>query len=310
MEGVEIAEMALYEAVSASLPRPKYCLLSESEAREYDCVETARRLSAEDEDTRLQASWHHYLTHIEAYVRWARNRKRFDVTYRHQELRHESTEDIVREALCSFVERVKSGDYNARQSRPCAYVKRIITNKSQDRLRKGIHPTREECEVCYREKGRCKFSGQNPPSERERKKCFLPPRIADLEEVSIGLGIAGLQGQGEWPPRQSDPSQDVQHLIEEKLTFEHVRDRALALMPSRLRPVEIQVLQAFCFEDKSGREIARQTNLTLDNVYQIHHRALKKLYRALILEDEDLRYYAPPTGVGTQVVQGHPRRGQ
>ena len=270
MKEAEVTEMALRRAVSTALPRPPYCLLSEDEAREYDCVETARRLSAEDEDTRLQALWHHHQTHVDAYVRWARNRNRVDATYKNEELRRESARDIVEEALCSFGRRVKEGGYHFRKNRrPCAYVERAITNKAQDRLRKGKHPTKEECALCYQEKGRCKFSGHDPPSEREQRKCFRIPPIDDFDEVCTRLAGAGLLDPPEWPPR---PGQELRHSVEELISLED-------LMRRELKPIEIRVIILY-LEGKSGPEIAREINRTVDNVHQIHHRAIEKLRRA------------------------------
>lgn len=287
MKEAEVTEVALSRAVSTALPRPQYCLLSENEAREYDCVQTARRLSAEDEDTRLQAYQLHFQTHVERYTDWARRKAFFDPTYKYPEL---SVEDIVVEILCRFGKRVWEGGYDAQGSQPCAYVKRAIKNEFQDCLRKGIHPTKEECSACYRERGRCKFSGQDPPSERERRKCFQVPRIDDFEEVCIRFAGAGLLDQQEWPPR---PAQELQRPVEELVVLED-------LIRRELQPIEIQVLTLY-LKGKTGQEISRQVKRAVDNVYQIRHRAIKKLRRALMFRNDNARIILP-NGLGIKLV--------
>ena len=94
--GVEMAGMSRKEAVSATDPDwDRYCLLREDGAETYRCVETAANLSASTEETRLQAYWRHYKTHIEPYTRWTVNRKLFNQTVQYPDPREAAVELVA-----------------------------------------------------------------------------------------------------------------------------------------------------------------------------------------------------------------------
>jgi len=276
-----MAEMCLETAVPApDYARKRYCLLRDDEIEAYRCAETAANLGATEEGTRLRAYWLHFKTHVGPYTEWALKKRLFDPTVRYPDPREGATE-LVEKVLLSFHRRVQEDHYDVERGPPCKYLKRAIKNGFQDILRRGRHPTREECVKCWEERGACPVFGVQRPWEQERGRCSRLPSVEGFDRSSALFAAAGLQEQ--WPP----VLQDVRGI---SVVRRPVEDQALkgamiaciwALMPELLTPDQQTVIMETYLHYRTSREIALMIQTTPGNVDQIRHRGLGRLYRAL-----------------------------
>jgi len=272
-----MVDMCQSRAVSAPVStRKRACLLQEQEWAAYRCAETAADLGAATEEKRLQAFWLHYKTHVERYIAWATRKHLIDATVRYPDPA-EGAAELVFDVLLSFHQIVQQGGYIAEKGSPCKYVKQAIRNKFQDILRRGRHPTPEECMQCWEERGMCPVYGTTRPWEQDRERCFRPPPVEQFDEAGAMFAAAGLQGQ--WPPKRelSVVQRPVEHLALDDTMIACI----WALMPEVLTPDQHVVLRETFLHHKTSREIALQIDKSPGNVDQIRHRGLRRLYRAL-----------------------------
>jgi len=270
--------MSRKEAVSATDPDwDRYCLLREGGAETYRCVETAANLSASTEETRLQAFWRHYKTHIGPYTRWTVNRKLFDQTGQCPDPREASAE-LVKQVLFSFYQKVQERLYDPTRGPPCRYVKRAIKNKFQDFLRRGRHPTPEECAQCFQERGFCHRFPLKQPGEWERQRCLRLPPVERLDAASAGFALAGLQD--EWPPAARGGS-SVRRPVEDQALQDVLLDSIWSLIDKVLTPDQRTVLIETVLHHRTSREIALLIDTTPGNVDQLRHRGLQRLSKVL-----------------------------
>jgi len=272
--------MAPQKAASADARR-RYCLLNDKERAAYRCAETAETLEAVTVDERLQAYWHHFKTHIEAYSQWAQRKHLFDPTFHFKDVREKVT-DLVEQVLIAFQPVIHEGRYSSKKGVPCKYIKRSIRNRFQDILRKGRHPTKEECLRCWRERGGCRFSGMARPGGNERQRCLRPPAIEGLDVSEAAFALAGLQD--EWLPRFSEtdggsyPSRPV-----EREALDHILDGTVwDLIDEELTADQKFVLREVILNHKTGREIAQELKTSRSNVYQLKRRGINRLTHLLL----------------------------
>ena len=281
-----MANMSREKAVSATVPeRDRYCLLRDKGSEDYRCAETATNLGATAAETRLQAYWLHYKTHIEPYARWAENRGLFDPTVRYLAPRKAAAE-LVGDVLLSFYRQVQDGRYDPKRGPPCKYVKRGVRNRFQDVLRRGHHPTPEECARCYEEGGFCPLFRPERPGEQERQRCFRLPPVTELDAVGAVFAAAGLQDQ--WPPalRGAQGASSVRRPVEDPALRDVLIDSIWDFIDEALTPNQKTVLRETYLNDKTSREIAlEKLDTTPGNVDQIRHRGIKRLKRAGLLKD-------------------------
>lgn len=277
-----MANMSIEKAVSATVSeRDRYCLLRDEESEDYRCAETATNLGATAAETRLQAYWLHYKTHIEPYARWAWNRKLFDPTVRYL-APLEAAAELVGDVLLSFHRQVQDGQYDPKRGPPCKYIKRGVKNRFQDVLRRGHHPTPEECARCYEKGGFCPLFRPERPGEQERQRCFRLPPVTEFDPVSAMFAAAGLQDQ--WPPLPGASS--VRRSVEDPALRGVLIDSIWDFIDETLTPNQRIVLRETYLNDKTSREIALEAlDTTQGNVDQIRHRGIKRLKRAGLLKD-------------------------
>jgi RNA polymerase sigma factor (sigma-70 family) len=279
-----MVKMTLERAVSTADPRRKrYCLLRGDETEMYRCTEAAAKLGAKEKETRIPAYWLHFKTHIKPYTRWARNRRLFDPTAQYSDPLDGAAE-LVEDVLLSFYRKIEENQYNPDRGPPCRYIKRSIKNKYQDLLRRGRHPTAEECMRCWEERGSCPVSETERPWDQDRQRCFRPFVVEDFGAVSATFAAVGLHDQ--WPPTQLQDMQCTPATL--RPVEEQALDRAMIayiweLMPRVLTLAQRTVLVETFLHHRTSREIARMIQTTPGNVDQIRHRGLRRLYRALSL---------------------------
>lgn len=275
-----VAKMPLSGAVSTDVPvdrRPAYCLLSTSEWATYRCLETARELSDAGEDVRTRAFWRFFKAHEPFLARWAERNHYYDQTLRYPDP-FDMASELVREVLNAFGNRVRQGYYHVTQSRPCAYVRRSIENRNTDLLRRGGHPSQEECLACWEEYEGCPSFSAVHPWEGDYRRCYRPPQITSFEDHEALFSAAGEQQA--WPPRLSESATglDARRPVE-KIALNHVL--ITELMNSLLSLRERIILIRTCVDNDTGPDIAYDMGLTTDNVYKIKQRALHRLLKAL-----------------------------
>ena len=283
-----VVKMTLEQAVSApeDLLRRRDCLLRKVRAQ-YRCVETAAAMMAEDEHTRRSACWQHFKTHLPAYTRWAARKHLVDSTFHSFEL-WEQAEALVYEALIGFTRAVIAHRFDADRASPCKYVKRAIINQAQDLMRRGTHPTMQECLACWENhNGLCPHFGSEHPWEDAVRQCYNPPIVIGLEEfeefdqAESTFAAAGLQEQ--WPPimdkvgTASSYSRPVEEKALNFVTYDLLERFMLEVLSHNQRTVIVETMQ----NHKTSREIALIIGTTPGNVDQLRRRALQKLYRAL-----------------------------
>jgi RNA polymerase sigma factor (sigma-70 family) len=281
--GVEMVSMSLEKAVSATDPKKnRYCLLQEDGTEIYRCAETAANLGATAEETRLQAFWLHYKTHVEPYTRWAAGKNMLDPTVQYPDPR-EAAAELVEDVLLSFYRRVQGGQYDVGRGPPCKYVKRAIRNGFQDILRRGRNPTGEECARCYEKGGVCPVFGTEQPGERERRRCFRLPPVGEFDAVSAVFAAAGLQDQ--WPPALGDVQgvSSIRRPVEDQALQAVLIQSVWNLINELLTPDQRTVLAETFLHHKTSREIALMIHTTPGNVDQIRHRGLRRLNKVLNL---------------------------
>jgi len=273
-------KMALQEAASAA---KKFCILRDEEREAYPCAETAKALGARAAGERLRAYWRHFKTHVEAYVRWAVRQHLYDPTVHYTDPR-EGVIDLVEQALISFQPVVQEGRYDSEKGLPCKYIKRSIKNRFQDILRRGRHPTKEECERCWQERGGCRFSEIGPPGAEERQRCLLPPAVDRLEIDEALFATAGLHE--EWPPTPwSGGNGALPHRPVETQALEQILTGAIGeLIMEKLTPDQRYVLIEFILRGRSGYEVAESLKTSRSNVYQLKRRGIKQLSQLLEAE--------------------------
>jgi RNA polymerase sigma factor (sigma-70 family) len=271
-------KMAPQRAASADA-RKLYCLLVDEEREAYRCAETAEALGATAAGERLQAYWNHFKTHLEVYVQWAKNRYLFDPTVHFDDLQERGI-DLVERVLIAFQTVVQERRYDSKKGPPCRYIKRSITNRFQDILRRGRHPTKEECARCWREGGECRFSGIAPPGAEERRRCLRPPAIDRLDVAEASFALAGLQD--EWPPIAGQmeavaPHRPVEIQALEQILIETIWD----LSEEELTQDKVHVLREAVLHGKSGHEIAEDLKTSRSNIYQLKRRGIQRLSQLL-----------------------------
>lgn len=278
-----MANVSLEEAVSATDPtRDRYCLLHDYGMDVYRCAETAANLGAVAEETRLQAYWLHYKTHVEPYTRWSANKRMFDPTVQYPDPQ-EAAAELVVEVLLSFYHKVQERLYDAGRGPPCKYIKRAIRNRFQDILRRGRNPTAEECARCCEERGFCLLFRTEQPGERERQQCFRLPPIEEFDAASVVFAAAGLQDQ--WPPVLEGVRSvsSVRRPVEDQALQGALVQSAWRLISKVLTPDQRTVLAETFLRYKTSREIASMIRTTPGNVDQIRRRGLRRLNKALDL---------------------------
>lgn len=272
-------KMPLRRAASID-ERRLYCLLSDEERQAYQCVETAEALGAIVEDERLRAYWHHFTSHIEAYGRWARRKNLFDPTIDYLDIR-ERADNLVKSVLISFQRIIREGRFNPAKGLPCQYIKRSIKNRFQDILRRGRHPTPEECARCWREGGECRFSGRRPPGAEERQRCLRLPATDSLDLAEVAFALAGLQDT--WPPEswyESDGARP-RRPVETQALKEVVTEAIWDLIDEELTQDQREVLRKTILHGRSGQEIAEELSTSRSNVYQLKRRGIQRLIKIL-----------------------------
>lgn len=275
-----VAKIPLPRAVSIESD-PSYCLLSISERDSYPCLETARALSAAEQATRQRAFWRFFKIHIQPLTNWAARHHYYDHTL-HYENPREAAGELVVNVLNSFYERICEGHYDVEKGRPCGYVERSIRNRNTDLLRRGGYPTPRECRLCWEEHaGACPSFGTSQPWETHYRRCYQTPQIASFEEHETLFSAAGIQQV--WPPYlgEGETSTSIERPVEE-VALNHVMMVCITeLMQSILNERQRTILVRTFVDHANGREIARELGISLDNVYQIRHRALRRLLKAL-----------------------------
>lgn len=279
-----MAEMCREKAVSApDHAARRYCLLRGREREAYRCSETAENLGAEEEDTRVQASWSHFKSHVEVYTIWAKNNRLFDPTAQFSDP-GEAAAELVNKVLVKFHQKVMERRYDAKKGRPCAYIKRSIRNRYQDLLRRGRHPkppTPEECMECFQERGGCSAFGVERPWEGDYERCFRPYALERFDQASATFAVAGLQNQ--WPPQPRDGS-SVSRPVEDRAIDGAMLAYICGLMSDRLSDDQRIVLVETFIHHRTSREIAVIIGTTPGNVNQLRSRGLRRLRRALTSE--------------------------
>lgn len=277
-------KMAPQRAASADAST-RFCLLGDEERAAYQCAETAAALGATAVGERVKAYWHHFETHLNAYVQWAQKRHLFDPTLHFDDLQ-ERAYGLVQWVLIKVQSVVEAGGYESEQGPPCKYIKRSIKNRFQDLLRRhGRYPSKEECERCWREGGECRFSGLGPPGAEERQRCLRPPAIDRLDVAETAFALAGLQD--DWPPdthhaQAESPRRPVEVRALEQILIERVWD----LSGSELTSDKNDVLRKTVLEGQSGQEVAVNLKTSRNNVYQLKRRGIKRLSQLLEVDKE------------------------
>ena len=277
-----MARMSIKAAVSApDSGGNRYCLLPDNERTAYRCAETAANLGAPVEETRVRAYWLHYMTHVESYTDWACGKRLFDPTAHYPDPRDGAIE-LVEGALGRFCQIVLKGEYDVSRGVPCKYLKRAIKNEFQDIMRRGRHPSREECEQCWQERGMCPRLRDEQPGEQDYRRCYRLPSVEGLEQGSAMFAAAGLQER--WPPllEATEDAGGIQRPVEEQALNGVIIACVRALLPRLLTVGQRIVLEETFLRHKTSREIALMIKTTPGNVDQMRRRGLRRLYWALM----------------------------
>ncbi|MBN2394714.1 MAG: sigma-70 family RNA polymerase sigma factor [Anaerolineae bacterium] len=271
----------LGKAVSDPDDPRRYCLLSAEEQQAYGCVETANKLASDDKDLRICAYWHHVKTHGDRYRRWAANHGYVDPTAAITDPK-ELSEEVVDQALARFRKAVDEGRYDVAKGLPCQYFKAIIKNFHQD-LRKhtGRHPSSQECHACWEgNDGRCPHFGATAPWEGTYRKCYRFPMVASFEQTVL-FAVAGLQN--DWPPvlnSEAPAGMTLDRPVEEQALDSAMISCVQKLMVELPHDQHTVIIETF-FNHRSSQKIAGMIGTSLENVYQLRHRALSTLLKAL-----------------------------
>lgn len=276
-----MAPMILETAVSApKSPKLLSCLLPEDLRETYRCGETAEKMCAADETTRDWAYWHHYVTHCEAYTHLTELRNLGEPTLKNSDP-YEAAREIVFQTLLRFRHALRAGWYQHTKGPPCIYIKRSIRNLYQDLLKRGRHPSAEECESCWRMSGNTcmAFRRAETPWLSLYQRCY---RLLNFDSLDAGPDESPFQSlQDTWPPT-GDQSDIEAHYPVENLALNRV---VIAQLPTIMLTVlstdQYTVILETFWGHKSSQEIGLLLNKTPASVDQIRKRALKRLSRTM-----------------------------
>lgn len=200
----------------------------------------------------------------------------------HYENPKEAAGELVVNVLNSFYDCICGGCYDINKGRPCGYVEQSIKNLNTDLLRRGGYPTPRECRLCWEDhEGHCPRFGTSRPWEDHYRRCYQAPQIASFEEHETLFSAAGVQQM--WPPYlgEGETPTSIERPVEE-VALNHVMMVCIAeLMQSVLSERQRKILIRTFVDHANGRAIAFELGISLTNVYQLRHRALRRLLKAL-----------------------------
>ncbi len=277
-----MAQMTLETAVSAPESTEIHpCLLPREFRETYRCAETAVNMNASEAELRSLAYWQHYRIHSEAYVRWTMRHHWGDPLLQ-PHAPYDAASEVVVYVLNSFYQALALGQYDSRQGLPCVYIKRSIHNRYQDLLKRGHHPTADECERCWLANGSVcvAFRGAQTPWQTQYQRCYRLPTCDYFDPVATVFAEIGLQDS--WPPLQEPLLNGELRPVEETALAHVLSDGLSVLMLEGLSADQHTVLVETYWGQKSSHEIALLIEKSPANVDQIRKRALAKLYRLLM----------------------------